>query len=248
MIMQNVSQQFNEQYQPFKALLIYRSVEQESECHERKESGIYVESYDIGKYGSPINAHPLSIKEMTALSELLQSTQELKNSYLQCSGILPSRLLYVNTQNNGYAVWHTPPQQVGLFFTNSLGIPSGKANIPALLWKATKESVQVFALKGKAKPTAGTALYYAPFFNLSADGRVCMGTVNIQIDRQTCLENFMAQWESYFFNSYFTHTLGNHRHCKGNLIQLWQEQVGTGREFPQNALIKNGKKLEDFIG
>jgi PRTRC genetic system protein B len=245
--MKNVSQTFNQQYLPVKALLIYQSVEQESENYERQPTEIYVESYDIGKQGNPINAHPLSVKEMIALSELLQATQELKNNFLQCRGVLPSKLIYVNTQHNGYAVWHTPPQEVSLFFTDSLGIPSGKSQIPALLWKATKESVQVFAIKGKSKPTAKTPLYYAPFFNLSQDGRVCMGTVNINIDRQTCLEDFMAQWESYFSNSYFTHTLGNHRHCKGNLIQLWQEQGATGKDFPQNELIKNGRTLKDLI-
>ena len=244
--MKNVSQTFNEQYLPVKALLIYRSVEQESDNYERQPANIYVESYDIGKQGNPINAHPLSVKEMMALSELLQATQELKNNFLQCKGVLPTKLIYVNTQNNGYAVWHTPPQEVSLFFTDSLGIPSGKAKIPAMLWKATKESVQVFAIKGKAKPTAKTPLYYAPFFNLSQDGRVCMGTVNINIDRQTCLEDFMAQWESYFFNSYFTHTLGNHRHCKTGIVELWTAQA-TGRDFPQDELIKNGKTLKDLI-
>jgi PRTRC genetic system protein B len=245
--MKNVSQTFNEQYLPVKALLIYQSVEQETESGNNTPTEIYVESYDIGKQGNPINAHPLSVKEMIALNELLQATQELKNNYLQCKGVLPSKLVSVNTLTNGYALWHTPPQEVNLFFTDSLGIPSGKAKIPALLWKATKESVQVHALKGKTKPTANTPLFYAPFFNLSQEGRVCMGTVNINIDRQTCLEDFIALWESYFFNSYFTHTLGNHRHCKGNLVELWQEQVIIGRDFPQEELVKNGRTLKDLI-
>lgn len=245
--MNNVSQQFNEQYRPIKALLIYKSNERASETYERQESELYVESYDIGKNGNPINAHPLSVKEMTALSELMQSTQELKNTYLQCRGVLPAKLIYVNGQSNGYAVWYTLPQEVGLYFNESLGIPSGKAKIPALLWKATKESLYVFSLKGKGKPHADSPIFYAPFFNLSQDGRVCMGTVNISIDRQTHLEHFMAQWEAYFFNSYFTHTLGNHRHCKGNLIQLWQEQIGTGRDFPQQELVKNNRTLKDLI-
>jgi PRTRC genetic system protein B len=244
--MKNVSRQFNEQYLPVKALLIYKSMEQEKENYRSDPPEIYVESYDIGKQGNPINAHPLSIKEMTALSELLQSTQELQNNYLQCKGVIPPNLLYVNSQNNGYAIWYTPPQEVDLFFTDSLDIPSGKTKIPALLWKATKERLQIFALKGKAKPNTDTPLYYAPLFNLSQDGSVCMGTVNVNIDRQTSLENFMTQWENYFFNSYFTHTIANHRHCKGNLVQLWQEQVGTGRDFPQDELIKNGRTLKDL--
>ena len=245
--MNNVSQHFNEQYLPVKALLIYRSVEQENDNYERQQVETYVESYDIGKHGNPINAHPLTVQEMIALSELMQSTQELKTTYLQCKGLLPQKLVFVNAQNNGCAIWYTPPQEVSLFFNDSLCIPSGKTKVPALLWKATKESVHVFALKGKAKPRAETPLYNAPFFNLSADGRVCMGTVNVNIDRQTHLEQFMAQWEAYFFGSYFTHTLGNHRHCKGNLVQLWQQQAATGRDFPLDELIKNGKTLKDLI-
>jgi PRTRC genetic system protein B len=245
--MKNVSQQFNEQYLPVKALLIYQSVEQETGNYEHKPTEIYVESYDIGKHGNPINAHPLSVKEMMALSELMQSTQELKTTYLQCESVLPSKLIYVHSQNNGYAIWHTPPQEVNLFFTDSLGIPSGKTKLPAMLWKATKESVQVFALKGKVKPTADTALYYAPFFNLSQDGRVCMGTVNINIDRQTHLENFMVQWENYFFGSYFTHTLDNYRHCKSNIVELWKQQAESQSDFPNDELIKNGKTIKDLI-
>jgi hypothetical protein len=62
--MNNVSHQFNEQYVPVKALLIYNSVVPETDNYEQRESDIYVESYDIGKQGNPINAHPLSIKEM----------------------------------------------------------------------------------------------------------------------------------------------------------------------------------------
>lgn len=245
--MKNVSQTFNEQYLPVKALLIYKSAIDGLDNYHSSPSEIYVESYDIGKQGNPINAHPLSISEMMMLSELMQSTQDLKTTYLQCKGILPAKLIYVNAQNNGYAVWYTPPQETDLFFSDSLSIPSGKTKIPALLWKASKERLQVFALKGKAKPNVDTPLYYAPLFNLSQDGSVCMGTVNINIDRQTYLEQFISQLETYFFNSYFTHTLGNHKHCKGNLVQLWQEQVGTGREFPQNELIKNGRTIKDLI-
>jgi PRTRC genetic system protein B len=245
--MNNVSHQFSEQYVPVKALLIYNSIVPETDNFEQKETEIYVESYDIGKYGNPINAHPLSLKEMTALAVLFQSSKELQNTYLQSRGVIPQRVIYLNSQTNGYAVWYTPPKETDLFFSDGLGIPSGKTKIPAMLWKATKDRLQVFALKGKAKPNADTPLYYAPLFNLSQDGSVCMGTVNINIDRQTHLEQFMGQWESYFFNSYFTHTLGNHRHCKGNLIQLWQEQASTGRDFPQSELIKNGKTLKDLI-
>jgi len=108
-----------------------------------------VESYDIGRNGKPINAHPLNEKEMSALSELLQTTQETKSGYLKSKGLLPANILYVNQQIGGYAVWHTPPQEVNLFFVDGLNIPSGKFHVPAMLWKANADHLAVYALKGK---------------------------------------------------------------------------------------------------
>jgi PRTRC genetic system protein B len=248
--MKNVSQQFNDQYRPIKALLVYQSVGQEEDGnYHHRESGqeIYVESYDIGKQGNPINAHPLTIPEMQSLSELLQSTQELKGGYLKSRGLLPGKVIYINPLTNGFAVWYTAPQEMNLFFVDSLGIPSGKVHIPAMVWKASKDRLDVFAIKGKSKPTAKTALYHAPYFNIHYNGNVCMGTVVINIDRNTALEDFMTQWESYFFNSYFSHTIHSDSSTKINIVQLWQEQVATGRDFPQEVLVKSNTSLNHLI-
>ena len=109
--MKNITQQFNDQYIPVKALLIYQSDEKECSDQYHNENGqqVYVESYDIGKYGNPVNAHPLTIPEMQALGELLQSSQELKGGYLKSRGLLPANVVYINPLNNGFAIWYTPP-------------------------------------------------------------------------------------------------------------------------------------------
>src|ERR1700759_852312 len=117
--MMNASEDFNTQYKPVKALLIYQSGRKENK-HEYASSDnenrqVYVESYDIGKFGNPINAHPLSMSEMLSLTQLFQSTQELKSNYLKSKGLLPNNLLYLNTQDNGFAGWNTPPQEVSLY-------------------------------------------------------------------------------------------------------------------------------------
>jgi PRTRC genetic system protein B len=246
----NVSEDFNTQYKPVKALLIYQS-ERKKDKHEYANSDnentqIYVESYDIGKHGNPINAHPLSMAEMVSLSMLFQSTQDLRGNYLKSKGVLPGKILYINPQTNGFAVWHTPPQEVTLYFVPGLKIPNGKAKIPALIWKATKDSMNVYAVKGKAKPTEKTSLFHAPFFNLYDTGNVCMGTVNIQIDRYTSLEDFMSKWEAYFFNSYFSHTIGSH-HKSEDLVALWQSLIDTGQDFPQEQLIKHHFSLKTLF-
>lgn len=240
--MTNISENFNEQFVPVKAILIYQNqlcVKNEYGYEADRNAQVYVESYDIGKHGKPINAHPLSVTEMLSLSKLFQSSEELKSLYFKPKGLLPANVLYLDAQSEGYAVWYTPPMEKELFFVQDLGIPSGKAHIPALVWKASRNSLYIYALKGKGKPTANTTLYHAPFFNIYENGNVCMGTVNIAIDRYTRLEDLITMWQVYFFNSYFSHTIGSHQGAKSNLVSLWQQQVATGKAFPSDQLHKH---------
>jgi PRTRC genetic system protein B len=244
--MTNISEQFNNQFSPVKALLIYQNQATHKDIYGSdtdKTTEVYVESYDIGKRGQPINAHPLSIAEIVSLSKLFQSTEELKNNYLKPKGLLPSNILYLDPQTEGYVIWFTPPMEGDLFFVDGLQIPTGKAHIPAMVWKASKNSLNVYALKGKSKPNANTPLYHAPYFNIYDNGNLCMGTVQIAIDRFTRLEDFISKWETYFFNSYFSHTIGNHNGAQIDLVSLWQTQVGTGKAFPTELLNKHRNLL-----
>jgi hypothetical protein len=74
-----------------------------------------------------------------------------------------------------------------------------------------------------------------------------MGNVQIKIDRNTCLEDFMAQWEKYFFGSYFSHLIGNTIRTKENIVALWQNQVATNDKFPDQTLISCNLKLNQLI-
>ncbi|NOW95994.1 PRTRC system protein B [Mucilaginibacter sp. SG564] len=238
--MTNISEQFNNQFAPVKALLIYQNQAIQKENYPTDSSAeVYVESYDIGKRGQPVNAHPLSIAEMVSLSKLFQSTEELKSNYLKPKGLLPANVLFLDPQAEGYVIWFTPPMAVDLFFVEGLQIPSGKAHIPAMVWKGSKNALNVYALKSKSKPNANTPLYHAPFFNIYENGNVCMGTVQIAIDRFTRLEDFISKWEAYFFNSYFSHTIGSHNGAQIDLLSLWQQQVVTGKPFPTELLTKH---------
>jgi len=248
--MKNITANFNQRFRPYKALLIYRHEQQNdvSGSSQRKSNTeIYVESYDIGKHGQLINAHPLTIKEMAALSEILQATQEIKGGHLKSRGILPSKVLYIHQGANGFAVWYTPPQEVNLFFADSLNIPSGIAKIPAMVWKATETQLMVYAIKGKAKPTLQTSLCHAPFLNIYSGGNVCMGTVKIDIVRHTCLEDFITQWEQYFFNSYFSHSINGGSSTKTETKELWRSLMAAGKDFPQEELIKNNMNLKNLL-
>ena len=238
--MNDLTSNFGELYFPVKAFVLF--------CRQSNDGNrqCYVESYDMDASGTPLNAHPLSEKESSALAKALSAGTKKEAGFLKPEGLLPNNLLYLNGGQDAFAIWHSPPQAVKLLFEDDLTIPNGTACIPPLVWKADKASLRVFAVKDK-KPGLKTALYHAPFFNLNADGRVCMGNVNIKIPKDCGLENFMRLWQSYFFESYFTHLLGGFNPVAGNIVQLWQSLVNTSAKFPLKLLISNKRTLQHLL-
>jgi PRTRC genetic system protein B len=242
--MKNLTNSFCNEYRPIKALLI---CEKQRPNEDDVQSSIYVESYDIGKQGNPINAHPLTHRETLQLSSLFLASGELKTGYLRSRGVMPDKVLYINPQQSGYAVWYTSQQEVPLFFAEALGITSGRGNVPAMIWKAGRNELMVYALKGNRKPGSHTKLYHAPFFNIYTDGRVCMGTVRINITESARLEDFMGLWESYFWNSYFSHLMNEFNPVTENIVRLWQQQVDTGNVFPAGVLKPTHLTLQNLL-
>jgi PRTRC genetic system protein B len=128
-----------------------------------------------------------------------------------------------------------------------LDIPNGMAYVPPMIWYANKNSLSVFALASDRRPTEKTPLYFAPFFNSYEDGKVCMGSVNINIKNSASVEEFVSAWEDYFFNSYFSHLLGSDSPIKGNCVTLWKDLIQTGKPFPKELLKKNNKTLKNLL-
>lgn len=244
--MKNISNQFKTLFTPVKALLIYEHFDT-AENNDRQEKDIYVESYDIGKNGNPVNAHPLTAKEMLQLAELLQSAQEFKNGFLNSDGILPHKVLHLHHVQKASVVWFTPAQTQSIFFAETLGIPTGSAQVPAMVWKAGIDQLSVYALGSNKKPSEQTALFHAPFFNVYENGNVCMGTVDIQIPKTASLEEFITQWENYFWNSYFSHLMQDFNPVTGNIVQLWKQQVEQQTAFPVQCLKKTTLTLQHLL-
>lgn len=236
--MNNITAELEQIYLPQKALVIFGK--------HSEHDDIYVEAYDMDEHGRAINAHPLSEQETADLAESLNHSRRIRKDYLHCQGLMPVKLLHVDNQYSETAAWYTPAQQVSLLFIEKLGIPCGKANVPALLWQADKNNLKVFALKTGRRPSETTTLYYAPFFNLYQDGQVCMGTVERDFSATEDLEAFMQQWEQYFWNSYFSHLINECQPVKGNIITLWKELVATGKPFPASVLKSTGKQLNSL--
>jgi len=237
--MKDITKSFGTLHRPVKAFVVFQA--------DDTQNSTYVESYDMDSNGYPINAHPLTVQESTALAKALDTSEELSRSFLKPNGLLPKNVLYINPSEQGYAVWHTPKQRVQLYFVDSLAIPCGMASIPPLVWKASKEELYVYALDADTEIGETTPLYKAPFFNLYQDGRVCMGTVKKNIPADCSLQEFMGLWQKYFFDSYFSHLLGDKSPVNGNIIQLWQILVGSKKQFPVKSLIKNGYALKNLL-
>ncbi len=74
-----------------------------------------------------------------------------------------------------------------------------------------------------------------------------MGTVSVDIKKSASVEEFIQAWEYYFFNSYFSHLLGNHNPIKGNCVTLWKDLVNTDKPFPKEVLKPNNKTLKILL-
>ncbi len=238
--MRNISNLLDEIYRPVKALVIYESTSE-------KDKNVYVESFDMDDKGRPLNAHPLTIEEANGLAECLDNTPQVRRSFLKPKGILPPEVLHINPDKSSFVVWFTKAQKENLFFIDKLGIPCGKASIPPMIWKADEAGLSVFALRDNKRPTIKTPLFHAPFFNIYTNGKVCMGTVDVEINSYGSLEEFMQSWQEYFFNSYFSHSLDNYAPATINIVGLWKDLVNTRKKFPVSVLTKNGQTLKNII-
>lgn len=234
----NIAENFGTLYHPKSALVFYETA--------GTEIDMYVEHFDMDSNGTPINAHPLTVKEANILAKALQTDEEKSTAFLKPKGILPTNILHINPSEKGTVLWYTKAQQRQLYFVNGLGVPNGKAQVPPMLWFANKNSLSVFALANDRRPTEKTLLHYAPFFNIYEKGNVCMGTVSIDIKNSASVEEFIQAWEHYFFNSYFSHSLFENVTRK-NIVTLWKDLINTDKPFPKEVLKKNNKTLKNLL-
>lgn len=234
----DITNNFGTLYLPKCALVFYET--------KGTETDTYVEHFDMDKSGTPINAHPLTVKEAELLAKSLQTSEDKNQAFLKPKGILPTTILHINPSEKGSVIWYSKAQKRQLYFVESLGIPSEMAQVPPMLWVADKGSLAVFALSTNRRPTEKTPLYFAPFFNIYENGNVCMGTISIDIKNSASVEEFIQAWEGYFFNSYFSHSLSANL-TKVNIVSLWKDLIQTDKSFPIEVLKKNNKTLKNLL-
>ena len=225
-------------YHPKSALVVFTAQGQQHP---------YIEYYEMDGAGSPVNPHPLTVREAQRLAKSLDTREQAAKVFLTPQGILPCNILHINPSQNGSVMWYTKPHTQQLHFAESLSLESGLVSVPALVWKADRKNVSVFALKGSSRPKASAPLHHAPFFNLYQNGNVCMGNVDVHIQQAASIEEFTAAWQGYFFGSYFSHHIAGHQPIKENLISLYRELIEGGGDFPVEKLVKNNLTIKDLL-
>ena len=160
--------------------------------------------------------------------------------------MLPENVL---AKSDRMIAWWTPRRIRRMFFENAEGKAeqlNGKMfPQPALVWRVAQGDLKVRALCENKRPNAKTTLAVAPFWNLSDDGRVCLGTMR---SPESVSATSIAGWEQGFYESAFTHAnVGRLTRREGGHDALWGELAGKRRLFPTDALIRLPQTLTEFI-
>jgi PRTRC genetic system protein B len=116
---------------------------------------------------------------------------------------------------------------------------------PPLVWRVAHGELTIRALCENTRPRAQTPLAVAPFWNLSDDGSVCLGSM--RCPESASVESIEA-WERGFYESAFTHAnVGRLTRHEGGHEALWTAVGKSRRSFPTDTLIRLPQTLAEFI-
>lgn len=221
----------------------------------RKAILIYADSKSQPAYAT---VHDVQVDEngkstvLAGVAATVQSVAEIARlliRQIKIGDFLPGNILSVGIDS---LVWWVPPARKRVFFNSEKlgGECSAEIPHPGLIFRVSGESAwSVFAVKGKDRPPPGTPLFLAPYFNVWADGKICIGNV---ITPSGSAADTISVWEKAFFDSYFTHPnvhapekLVNHT---GGAYGFWKEMLdGKYKRFPERVLVDMECTLSDLL-
>ena len=220
--------EYIEDYKLDKVLLIYK--------HSKDKT--YIEEGSIRK-GALCEYKPLSIETANDLGRALY-----KSNTKFIGGPIPSNLYYTHIINEkSLLVWVTPASVKTLLF-NGIDLEDGLYPVPKMLWKYYNGDLNVRVINKNDE------ICYAPFGNISDEGKVCMGSANkfIRDNRFKTFNQCMVVCETAFFQSKFTHFADtNSRIVKGNVLSIFKK-LKNKETFMNSCLIPTGESLNQYYG
>ena len=222
------------------ALLVYRT---DRTLHRGKNPDCFVTKHAVrfSAVGVP------SLGAGTALnkSDLADLLRQLQGSL--SVEFLPLQVL-ARTQES--IVWWAPAAVRPMFYAQEKGpevaLLSGKRfPQPGLIFRAQPGSLEVRAVACHGRPSAETPLYRAPYWNVSDQGGVCLGSARVPRDITVAS---LRGWEEGFFQSEFTHPNAAKKLTEhpGGFVGLWTSLIGK-RAFPAEYLTGAGEMLNQFL-
>ena len=205
-----------------KAILLYAGI------HAKHVATVHDVTEGVIQAGTPLTPEQLE----AIASQLIGSRETEQNT--KSVGFLSDRII-ASTHNK--LAWWSPAQTQKMFFkcsgpTKKL---SGKNfKHPPLLFFVNDKKFRVFALRNNKRPDPKTELYQAPYFNVYADGAICIGTMNCpRLVGPECAPGF----ESAFFDSYFTDAKVRLTTLPGGHDAYWRGAMAA----------KEGRFLNNFV-
>lgn len=229
--MNQLTSKISDILKPFVAIIAYKA---------ENSDEYYIEQRKIVK-GKMSAGSPLKEKTIGEIMEAIAvNSEEIEDGI---RGLIPQNLLYCDTRiGNSYLVWYRPPQKRSVCFSPQTGIKDGEMWVPGLLYVVRGKSLAVYSFKGN-KPKC--KLYRAPFMNVD-ENHVCLGNANLKKPSKLTFENIIAYWEGMFWQSEFSHILGENP-INGNLATVTKKCIRTGCKFPTDILKPIKKTLNDFL-
>lgn len=230
---------FTEEFKPALAIIAYKGNEDYSQQW-------YLESHPI-KNGELMEGRALQQDTLHAMMELMYTERETEIKIIR---FIPQNLLYYDMLPGGdyKLIWYHPEQRKRLLFVNNLELKSGDAAVPAMVWKASRKTLSVYALNNNDYPTEDTQLFTAPFHNVS-NSVVCLGSAKAKKPKVPSLSALMKYYEDLFWNSEFSHMNGgNFTKSPGNLI--WKKLLADPKlkwSDMLDELLPSRKKLIELL-
>jgi PRTRC genetic system protein B len=183
-------------------------------------------------------AQPLSMTFIDSLLRSLKRTTETE--------VLPDNVLAKGDQS---LVWWTPRRRRQMFYRNAekkgARLDGRVFPQPALVWRVNRGSLSIRALMADERPRGGTRLAFAPFWNLSSNGSVCLGSMRHPDGASV---SSIEAWEQGFYESAFTHSnVARITLHSGGFEAMWSSLAGKRSPFPSEHLIALPETLGEFV-
>lgn len=179
------------QYEPKMSIVVYQ-----------KESGntdFYIEQAKI-ENGTVQSYSPMSTH---VIKSIFAQTSAAEKGMVTIDGMMPKNILHLQIVLGDFRIiWHNKAQIRLIKFAKECRLRNVKAKVPAMIYEATRTQLKVYCIT--KRPSMKTELYNAPYFNVFEDGRVCMGSMKLDLPGTVDVSEIMDTWEKFFWLSEFT--------------------------------------------